>query len=214
MAWQTRAVGSTDEVPDAGERLTADERREALLDVTKELLLDRGPRAITMGSVAEHAAVTRALVYKHFDNKDDLLVALYRREAIRLDRAMRHVIADAPDGFEAKLRALVQASLEAAEEHSVFFTPLRGVGAQPDARRDRRTRDRRTVKYFAELAEADFGVDRRTARSIVAILLSGIDNLLAQLHTHPGAEQRAFLADVYVEGALGALERLASQPGG
>jgi hypothetical protein len=66
------------------------------------------------------------------------------------------------------------------------------------------------VKYFAELAVTDFGVDQRTARSIVAVLLSGIDSLLAQLHSHPGPEQRAFLADVYVAGAVGALQRLAA----
>lgn len=212
-AWQTLGVGATEQVPDAGERLTGDERREALLDVTRVLVLENGPRAITMGSVAHRAAVTRALLYKHFANKDDLLAALYHREAARLDRAMRRVIAEAEDTFEGKLRAFVQGALAASEEHSVFFAPLRSIGAQPDARRDRRTRDRRTVKYFAELAEADFGVDQRTARSIVAILLSGIDNLLLQLQSHPGADQRAFLRDVYVEGAIGALERLAATSG-
>jgi AcrR family transcriptional regulator len=209
-AWQTLVVGATEQVPDAGERLTADERREALLDVTRVLVLEQGPRAITMGSVADRATVTRALLYKHFANKDDLLAALYHREASRLDRAMRRIIAEADDTFEGKLRAFVTGALAASEEHSVFFAPLRSIGAQPDARRDRRTRDRRTVKYFAELAVADFGVDERTARSIVAVLLSGIDNLLLQLHSHPGAEQRAFLGDVYVKGAIGALERLAA----
>src|SRR6476619_7614888 len=71
------------------ERLSADERREALLDVARTLVNEVGPGGITMGVVAERARVTRALVYKHFANKHDLLVALYRREATGIDRAIR-----------------------------------------------------------------------------------------------------------------------------
>ena len=84
--------------------LTSDERRELLLDVTRDLLAEGGPRAVTMGTVASGAEVTRALVYKHFDNKHDLLAALYQREAKALDRAIRVQVADTPDGFEPKLR--------------------------------------------------------------------------------------------------------------
>ncbi|HAS09590.1 MAG TPA: hypothetical protein DCS55_03590, partial [Acidimicrobiaceae bacterium] len=71
------------------ERLSADERRQALLDVAKAVVNESGPDAVTMGAVAERADVTRALVYKHFENKDALLLELYRREASALDRSIR-----------------------------------------------------------------------------------------------------------------------------
>ncbi len=190
-------------------RLSADGRREALLDITKQLVVERGTAPITMGTVAERAGVTRALLYKHFANKDELLAALYRREAERLNRSMSGVVTAAPAGFEAKLRALVRSALEASEEHGLFFAPLRTFGTQPDVRTERRGWDRRTVKYFAQLAVDDFGIDERTARAAVSLQLSGIQNLLSQLRSRPGAEQRAFLEHVYVESALGALLRLA-----
>jgi AcrR family transcriptional regulator len=199
--------------PGPAERLPADERRTALLDVTKALVKDVGPGRVTIGVVAERAQVTRALVYKHFANKEELLQALYRREAWRLDRHIRARVEAAPAGFEHKLHAFVGATLDAVEEQAPFFLPLRAAGIAEGARQDRRTRDRRTVDYFAHLAAHDFGLEIRTARSVVAVLFSGIQSLLSQMRSRPGPEQRAFLLDTYVETALGALDRLARRPG-
>jgi AcrR family transcriptional regulator len=197
---------------DPAERLSADRRRVALLDVTKALVGEDGPGAVTIGTVADRAGVTRALVYKHFANKDDLLAALYRREAERLDREMRARVEAAPDGFEPKLRAFIGTTLDAAEEHAPFFTPLRAAGAGRDTRPDQRRRDRRTVDYFARLAATQYGIDLRTARSVIAVLFSGIRSLLAQMRSHPGPTQRRFLLDTYVETTLGAFDRLSHAP--
>lgn len=199
--------------PPAAPRLAAGDRREALLDVTRDLVHEVGPGRITMGVVADRASVTRALVYKHFGNRDELLVALYRREARRLDRQMRQRVAAAPDGFEPKLRALVGATLEAAGEHGPFFTPLRDVRADREVRRDQRARDRRTVGFFAELAERDFGIDEDTARTVVTVVLSGIRALLPQVRSRPGPAEQRVLVDTYVEMTIGGLQRLAARAG-
>jgi AcrR family transcriptional regulator len=201
----------------AVERLSADERKAALLDVTRELVNDVGPEAITVGVVAERAGVTRTLVYKHFENRDDLLTALYRQEARRLDGQIRAAVDAAPEGFEPKLRAFIDATLDAVEEHAPFFAPLRRAGVYPDARREQGRRDGRTVAYFAGLAAAGYGIDDRPARSVIAVLFSGIRSLLSQMRSRPGAAQHQFLLDTYVEMTIGAMHRLASTerpPGG
>jgi AcrR family transcriptional regulator len=197
---------------DSGERMSADGRRSALLDVAKALVKEVGPDAVTMGLVADRARVTRALVYKHFDNSDDLLQALYKREARGLDHHIRAVVEAAPDGFEPKLRAFIGATLDAVEEHGPFFTPLREAGARGPERQGQRDRDRVTVGYFAERAAHDFGIDIRTARSVIAVLFTGIRSLLSQMRSQPGAAQREFLLHTYVEMTVGALDRLAAQP--
>ena len=194
---------------DTAERLPADERRRALLDVAKLLVTEVGPGRVTVGAVADRAHVTRALVYKHFANKDDLLRALYRREARGLDGHIRACVEAAPDGFETKLRAFIGATLDAVEEHGPFFTPLREVGADGTSRRDQRDRDRRTVGWFAERAARDFAIDPHTARSVIAVLFTGIRSLLSQMRSRPGPAQRRFLLDTYVEMTMGALDRLA-----
>ena len=188
--------------------LTSDERRELLLDVTRDLLAEGGPRAVTMGTVAARAEVTRALVYKHFDNKHDLLAALYQREAKALDRAIRVQVADAPDGFEPKLRVFTRAVLGAVGEHGRFFAPLRSLGVSDATRRDQRSWDRRTVGYFAGLAATEFALDLRTARSVMSILLSGVDALVAQVRSKSTAEDLRLLEDTYVNATLGALSRV------
>lgn len=209
--WQSLHVGSTDLRNELSARLSAEARREALLDATKELVNDAGPSGVTMGAVAERAEVTRALVYKHFDNKDDLLVALYRREAKRLDKQIRMLVEAAPDGFESKLRAFVGATLDVIGEHLSFFTPLRAAGTASSAREDKRHWDSRSVTYFANLAVADFDIDTRTARAAIAVLFSGVPSLLAQMRAHPGRAQRVFLEDTYVDTVIGALTRLATR---
>lgn len=204
---------TTDAVADPAERLSGDERREALLDVAKHILEESGPGAVTMGTVAERAEVTRALVYKHFENKEALLVDLYRREARALDRHIRRRVEAADDGFEPKLRAFVRACLDAVGEYGRFFTPLRSVGNDPSARQQQRRWDRRTSGYFAGLAAEEFGIDEPTARTAMGVLLSGIQSLLSQMWRAPGDPQRASLERTYVEMTIGALSRLAEVDG-
>ncbi len=113
------------------DRLTAEARRDVLLDVARDLVGEVDPERITMGLVASRAGVTRALVYKHFADRHDLLDALYRREARSLDRRIRVAVEAADDGFEPKLRAFIGATVDAIEESAPFFTPLPRRGGRP-----------------------------------------------------------------------------------
>lgn len=192
------------------ERLDAKARREALLDVAQALVAATGPSSVTMGSVAQQAEVTRALVYKHFANKDDILAALYRREAVALDRAIAREVAAAPEGFEPKLRAFAHAVVEAVGTHARVFAPLRPFGHDATFRREQRTWDRRTVRFFTALAVDELDIDEAVARPALAIALSGINSVLAQA-AGTAAEQRSFLEDLYVSMTLAGLRDLADR---
>lgn len=50
--------------------------RRALLDAAAELLDAGGPDAVTLREVGARAGVSRGAPYRHFDNKDSLLIAL------------------------------------------------------------------------------------------------------------------------------------------
>ena len=108
---------------------------------------------------------------------------------------------------------MVGATLDAVEEHAPFFTPLRAAGADGASRQDQRRRDRQTVGWFAERAAQDFGIDLRTARTVIAVLFTGIRSLLSQMQSQPGPAQREFLLDTYVAMTTGALGRLGSRQG-
>jgi AcrR family transcriptional regulator len=205
---RTRATEAA-EAPTTG-RLTSEERREALIDVAFELLRDGGAENVTMGRIAEHADVTRALVYKHFANRNDVLAAVYRREAARLDAEM---VADVMSvkGFEARLRRFARGVLHSVDTHGWIFVPLQAQSMERSQRHEQRERDRRTVRGFAALAMREFGLSRADATMAIAVLLSGVSSLRSQAHARPSAAERQRLEDLYVDLVMGALRSLAEK---
>jgi AcrR family transcriptional regulator len=63
--------------------MTADERREQLMDVTKEIVGEKGFHAVSIEAVARRAGITRPIVYGHFDDLPTLLEAMLDREGGR-----------------------------------------------------------------------------------------------------------------------------------
>jgi AcrR family transcriptional regulator len=64
-------------------RLSAAARRGQLLDVTARLVAERGFHDISIEAVSTGAGVTRALVYNHFRDLNQLLEAVIERETSR-----------------------------------------------------------------------------------------------------------------------------------
>ena len=64
-------------------RLSAEERREQLLDVTKRMVVEHGFHAVSIEAVAREAGITRPIVYGHFTDLPGLLEALVDREGAR-----------------------------------------------------------------------------------------------------------------------------------
>jgi AcrR family transcriptional regulator len=64
-------------------RLTAEERREQLLDATKAIVARQGFHAVSIEAVAREAGITRPIVYGHFRDLQGLLEALVEREGRR-----------------------------------------------------------------------------------------------------------------------------------
>src|SRR3954467_15375365 len=60
-------------------RMTGAERREQILDVTKEIVRSSGFHAVSIDRVAREAGVTRPVVYTHFGDLAGLLNALVDR---------------------------------------------------------------------------------------------------------------------------------------
>jgi AcrR family transcriptional regulator len=78
-------------------RVSADQRRTQLLDVALRLVVTGGHGAVTMEAVAEHAGVTKPVVYGLYANRADLLGALLRREQ---EQAMAQVLEVLPANLD------------------------------------------------------------------------------------------------------------------
>lgn len=206
--YRRRITTSTHVRARPGERLSAAERREAILDVARDLLRVDGERGISIGSVAQRAAVTRALIYKHFDNRDELIIALYRREAKRLDDHLIDLVRCAAGGFEPELRALVRGLLDATDVWGSVFNPLRSTAAGPIGRRERRERQDRTIEHFADLAARDYDLPADRVLLAIRVLWGGLDPLMWQVRPTTSAAERDGLVDLYVTMVIDALNGL------
>lgn len=190
-------------------RLTRAERRDALLDAAVALVTAGDLAAVSMETVAERAGVSRPLVYKHFSNRNELLAAIYQREAVHLHRQLAAEVA-AAGSVEAMFRALIRGALRAAGERGHVFAALRTAGAwNRELRHEQRARDADTVRAFSRRAERELGIERPQATAGTATLLAAIDPVLAQWRFRPTPENAALAEEIYmgmVHGVFNALQ--------
>jgi AcrR family transcriptional regulator len=195
-------------------RLPRARRREDLLDAAVELIISDGVEAVSMESVADRAGVSRPLVYKHFANRTDMLVDLYRREA-RLMQTDLTAAVRAEATLEGMYRALVRAALEASSRRRDLFTALRSAGAwNRELRREHRARDRQTIQFFADLACKEFGVPAAEAEAITMMLLTAMESVLGQWQARRTPANAVLLEETYIDVVIGALERTADRTSG
>jgi AcrR family transcriptional regulator len=60
------------------QRLSRDERHGLILAHATEVFGTRGYHNVSMDDVAEHAGISKALVYQHFESKDELYLAVLK----------------------------------------------------------------------------------------------------------------------------------------
>jgi AcrR family transcriptional regulator len=114
-------------------RMSASARREQLLDVTSGLIAERGFHGLSIEAVASGAGVTRATVYQHFADQEDLLNAVVERETSRaLAQVSETALEDLTHGdpIELMLESL-RAYLHIVRDHPstwrLILTPQEGA---------------------------------------------------------------------------------------
>jgi AcrR family transcriptional regulator len=77
-------------------KLPKAQRREHLLEVAMAVVAERGADALTLGSLAERAGISKPVVYDHYGTRSGLLIALYRKIDDRQVQALEVALANAP----------------------------------------------------------------------------------------------------------------------
>ncbi len=94
------------------QRMTAVERRDQLLEVTRDLVVEQGFGAVSMEAVARRAGITRPVVYGHFPELGVLLDAMLERESTRALSQLAEVLPQ-PDAAAGTLRERLGNAMEA-----------------------------------------------------------------------------------------------------
>jgi AcrR family transcriptional regulator len=135
--------------PPTRARMSAPERREQLLDVTKAIVGEQGFHAVSIEAVARGAGITRPIVYDHFKDLGDLLTAMVARESARavgqLTAALPRQLAEGADPREGLLTAF-RGYLEAVRADPVTWRlVLMPPEGAPEVLRERIARGRDAV---------------------------------------------------------------------
>src|ERR687889_1471827 len=101
-------------------RLSAPDRRAAILDAALEVFSGRGYHGASIDEIAQQAGISKALIYEHFPSKKDLHASLLERHVQEIFEALAQAAAG-PEPGEVRLRAGVDAFLEWVETHPRAF---------------------------------------------------------------------------------------------
>ena len=152
--------------------------RERILAAARDLFHRNGIRGVGVDTIAEAAGTNKMTLYRHFDSKDDLIVAYLRGVAVEVDEMWRDFERDHPGDMQAQLKAWLVCAEECV------------------------TSDERGC----ELANAaiELTADNHPGRRIIEELKTNHRNRLASLCRRAGISQSEVLADtltLLLEGA-------------
>lgn len=150
-------------MPEPAKRLTRDERRAAFLDVAADLVRQRGAEALTMEGLATHASVNKSIVYRFFSNRDEVVLALYEREAAALDERARTAV-DAASTYADKQRALLGIFFDLTlDRDNVMRLLEEATGLSPALEDLLARRTASAVAWYAEMICDEYEIPPRAA---------------------------------------------------
>ena len=112
-------------------RLTAEERREAILESALEVFAKRGYHASSIDDIARAAGISKALIYEHFGSKEDLYLRLLDQGAADLFGRLAAAVADV-DGPAPRLEAGLDAFFHFVEERRGVWRVLFREASDPE----------------------------------------------------------------------------------
>jgi len=143
-------------------RLSPDQRREQLLECASQLIVEHGLSRCSLEEIAGQAGVSKALVYKYFATRDELLKALVQREYNMLLSSCDWTRPELTLGQ--MIRRASRESFDYLYERGPILREILSDGPTGRAlgRGDREERERRT-RYFSDKVVETYGVSPQVA---------------------------------------------------
>jgi AcrR family transcriptional regulator len=166
-------------------RMTAEARREQILDATKALAAAHGFHAVSIEAVSREAGITRPIVYSHFGDLQGLLEALVERESHRALTQLAAVLPTNLAGDDARqiLLSGMRGYLEVvASDPDTWRLILMSTEGAPALLRERIAGGRAAVvAQLAQAVAAGFGPARSPDPELTAHMFSATSDASARL---------------------------------
>jgi AcrR family transcriptional regulator len=117
--------------PKPRRRLSAEERRRAILEAAQDVFAVSGYHGSSIDEIAQAAGISKALIYEHFPSKKDLHVSLLE---MHVQELLGRLAADADTGEpgDVRMRAGIDAFLGWVEERRGAFRMLFRDAVEPE----------------------------------------------------------------------------------
>ena len=177
----------------AQKRLPAAERRELILESAGVQFGERGYAHTSLDDIAAAAGVTKPILYRHFDSKKALYLALLERHRDDLPRFFERVPADL--SFDERVRAILEIWFDYVTEHGYAWRMLfRDAGGDEEIRAFRRANYDRAREVLAGFIRGQKGVPKREVEPLAEFLRAGGAGLALWSLDHPEVSRATLIA--------------------
>jgi AcrR family transcriptional regulator len=175
-------------------RLPADQRRQQLLEIARELFAQQGFHATSMDEIAEAAGVTKPVLYQHFPSKRALYLELLEDTGRHLLTLLTNATSNVTSGRE-RVEAGFRAYFTFAVGHRSAFRLLFGAAIRTDPEFARVVDDttREASEIISTLIEIPASDEQRhiLASALVGMAESVGRRALQDPDTHVDSEELA-----------------------
>lgn len=95
-----------------GKRLTKEQRRQQLLQVARSIIRIEGVEALTLGYLAQQAGITKPIAYRHFIDKEGLLIAIYEEFSDKQKQDLSTSLKQNAGGLDSTIHVFCHACLQ------------------------------------------------------------------------------------------------------
>jgi AcrR family transcriptional regulator len=157
----------------AARRLPAEERRKSLLAEAGRLLSEVGLEGVQINELAERAGVSRPIVYRFFDTRDALVIALLEDMFEELERRMKEALVVVLTGqLGDAVQAMVEACCDAIEEKGAGPWRLLDARGDTELARTGRAIHARVVAPWQPLIRERTGLQARDAELLMGVVVA------------------------------------------
>jgi AcrR family transcriptional regulator len=174
-------------------RLPRAERRELILEAAGRLFGERGYAHTNLDEIAAAAGVTKPVLYRHFDSKKALYLALLERHREDLPRFFERVPAGLP--FEQRVEAILDAWFEYVSERGYAWRMIfRDSGGGPEIEAFRHGNQERAREVLAGFVAGQKGIPKAQVEPLAEFLRAGGAGLALWSLDHPEVRRATLVA--------------------
>ncbi|HEY3949906.1 TetR/AcrR family transcriptional regulator [Phenylobacterium sp.] len=166
------------QTPPRAARMRHPDRARQLLDVVEALALKEGLASVTMQRIADLAGVAKPVVYRHFANASEALLAVLERRWAEIDADLDAIFRTAGPGFEAEVARHVEHYLTGMAGDRYRIRKLLAVAdgdpmvfAAWRRRLDRRNRD------LAAILQATHAAPAGAVQTLATLIIGALSRL-------------------------------------